>query len=144
MLLPSLALVAVLLCVGLLCLVVREFRATDVSLTATENLCRRHEAFHAERALFVEARTRIADAAQAGTDSVRLGSTITRTGHHAIAGIPFGILGAIPATRHGSRRVRAVHDGTADAVYGTIDSMSTRIGEAVRRRMVGEDLEPEA
>jgi hypothetical protein len=143
MLLPSLALVAVLLCAGLVWLVVTEFRATNAALIDTERLCVRHEAFHAERTLFVEARTRIADAAQTGTDSVRMGATITRGGHRAIAAVPFGILGAIPATRPGSRRVRAAHDSTADVVYGTIDNLSARIGEAVRRRMVGEETEPE-
>lgn len=134
----SAALVAVLVVAGLVVLVVRALLATRGSLARAESIARRQRAWANEKSVYLTSRTRIADGVQAGTGAVQVGAGIVGTGHRLIAAIPFGILGAIPATRPGSARVRAAHDETADAVYDTIDTLSGRIGEAVRRRLVGE------
>jgi hypothetical protein len=137
MLLASVALAAVLLAGLLLVLVVRSFLAADEAVGAAESTLVRQLAWRDECAQYLASRSRIADGVQAGTGAVQRGSSITRSSHRAIASIPFGILRAIPATRSGSQRVQEVHDGTAEVVYDTIDTVSERIGEAVRRRMVG-------
>lgn len=137
MLLASAALAAVLVVGLLLVLVARSFLAADAALVSAERGRRRQLTWRAECAQYLASRTRIANGVQAGTGAVQLGSSMTRSGHRVIASIPFGILRAIPATRAGSQRVREVHDGTAEVVYDTIDTLSERIGEAVRRRMVG-------
>ncbi len=145
MLLASAALAAVLVVGLLLALVLRSFLAADAAVSAAERGLRRQLTWRAECAQYLAARSRIADGVQAGAGAVQLGSSITRSGHRVIASIPFGILRAIPATRSGSQRVREVHDGTAEVVYDTIDTLSERIGEAVRRKMVGSagDAPPE-
>lgn len=55
--------------------------------------------------------------------------------HHGIASIPFGILEAIPATRDTTRVVRAIHDQTADTVYGAINLVNRVLGKGLRRGM---------
>ena len=136
--LPEMALAAVVVVALLFGLTARLLRSTRAAMTRAEAVEKRYRWWAGDRALFVKSRTQIADAATTTTDAVQLGSTITQTGHRAIAAIPFGIFGAIPATRQGSERVRDLHDGTADAVYDTIASLSDGIGEALRQRLVGE------
>jgi hypothetical protein len=137
MLLASAALGAVVLAgllLGLTFFVMHRTRAVMLGAEAAE---RRHRAWSSERAGFLAARTAIADGVQAGAEAVQLGAGLAATGHHAIASIPFGILGAIPQTRDGSARVRDVHHGTAGAVYGTINAVSDGVGRAVRRKLLG-------
>jgi hypothetical protein len=42
-------------------------------------------------------------------------------------------------TRPASDRVRTVHDGTADAVYGGIATVADRVAAALRDRLTGAD-----
>lgn len=58
---------------------------------------------------------------------------LVQTVHHGIAAIPFEVLEAIPATRDTSRLVRAVHDLTADSVYGSISAVNKGLGHGLRR-----------
>lgn len=137
MLLASSALAAVLLAGALAALTTRALLSTAVAVSAAESTEYRASVWARELSIFRASRTRIADGVEAGTGAVQLGSNLTRTSHRMIASIPFGILRAIPATRPGSERVRVVHDGTAEVVYDTIETVSERIAEAVRRRMLG-------
>lgn len=137
MLLASGALAAVLLVGALVGLVWREQVETERRLSAAEAAVVRARAWSRERTQYRASRERIAEGVEVGTGAVQRGSSITRTSHRLIASIPFGILRAIPATRPGSERVREVHDGTAEVVYDTIETVSERIAEAVRRRMLG-------
>jgi hypothetical protein len=131
--------VAAVLVVGLLtAFTVRFFFAAERALVTGERAVRRHQAWSNERAIFLTMRARIADGVQTGTDAVAMGSSITRVSHRAIAAIPFGILRAIPATRERSRRIQAAHDERAARVYESIETMSSRIADGVRRRLIGE------
>jgi hypothetical protein len=137
MLLASAALAAVVLTGMLLALTLLSMHDARTVLLDAEVAERRYRAWRQERVGFVAARTVLADGVQAGAEAVQLGAGIAATGHHAIAGIPFGILGAIPQTRVGSSRVRDVHHGTAGAVYGTISAVSDGVGRAVRKKLLG-------
>jgi hypothetical protein len=142
MLLASLALGAVLVAAAATAFTVRAWLRADAELLAVRRRELRHRAWAAERARFLAMRTSIADRALSTTDAVQLGSSVTRVGHQAIAGIPFGILSAIPATREGSKRVKDLHDGIADAVYGGIAGVSEGLGELSRRRLTGASATP--
>jgi hypothetical protein len=141
MLLAS-AVVLVLLCAGLLVVAARWFRAADLALLDGERAVRRQRAWDTERRVYLDARTRIADGVQVGTEAVAFGSAIARVGHHAAARIPFGLFRAIPATRARAERIQAAHDEKAAQMYNAIDSVSARIAEGVRRRLTGVDDAP--
>lgn len=64
--------------------------------------------------------------------SVELGTTTVRNVHRGIASIPFGILEAIPVTRHPTRIVRGLHDQISDVVYDSISGGNKLIGSALR------------
>jgi hypothetical protein len=143
MLLASLALLAVVAAAVMMAVTARLFLRAEAALLDVRRRELRHRAWASERARFLAARTSIADATTNTTEAVQLGSTITKAGHQAIAGIPFGILGAIPGTREPSRRDRDLHDSIADTVYGTISAVSEGVGEASRRRLTGDPVTPE-
>lgn len=60
------------------------------------------------------------------------GTELVKGIHMGIANIPFGVLEAIPATRHTSRLVRGIHDLTSNTVYGSIKGTNKAIGAGVR------------
>ena len=63
---------------------------------------------------------------------VELSTTTVRNVHRGIASIPFGILEAIPVTRHPTRIVRSLHDQISDVVYDSISGGNKLIGSALR------------
>lgn len=138
---PLIAGAVVVIVAILVTITARLFFAADAALVTAERAVRRQQAWANERAVFVASRAKIADGVQAGTDAVAMGSSITRISHRAIAAIPFGIFGAIPATRERSQRVRAAHDEKSAKVYESIETMSGRIADGVRRRLTGEQAE---
>jgi hypothetical protein len=71
----------------------------------------------------------IQQAAELGVD---VGTNTVRAIHMGIAAIPFGILDAIPVTRHGSRLVRTVHDQISGVVYDSIAGGNRLLGSALR------------
>jgi hypothetical protein len=141
MLLAS-AVVLVAVCIGLVVLAALWFRDADQALLAGERAVRRERAWATERRVYLDARTRIADGVQAGTEAVAFGSSLARVGHHAAARIPFSLFRAIPATRARAERLQAAHDEKAAQMYDAIDSVSARIAEGVRRRLTGVDDGP--
>lgn len=141
MLLAS-AVLLVAVCLGLVVLAARWFRAADLALLDGERAVRRQRAWDTERRAYLDARTRIADGVQVGTEAVAFGSAIARVGHQAAARIPFGLFRAIPATRARAERIQAAHDEKAAQMYDAIDSVSARIAEGVRRRLTGVDEAP--
>lgn len=132
----------VLVCAVLVVVAALWFRDADRALLTAERAVRRQRAWSTERRVFLAARSRIADGVQAGTEAVVFGSAVTRVGHRAVAAIPFGLLRAIPATRARGLRLQAAHDAKAAQMYDAIDSVSARIAEAVRARLVGADGAP--
>lgn len=67
--------------------------------------------------------------AELGVDA---GTNAVRAMHMGIAAIPFGILDAIPVTRHTSRLVRTVHDQISGVVYDSIAGGNRLLGSALR------------
>ena len=63
---------------------------------------------------------------------VELGASTVRSVHHGIASIPFGILEAIPVTRHPTRIVRGIHDQISGVVYDSISGGNKLLGGALR------------
>lgn len=60
------------------------------------------------------------------------GTSAVQAVHLGIAGIPFGILEAVPATRDATRVVRQTHDVIANAVYGSIKGANRFAGIVAR------------
>lgn len=69
---------------------------------------------------------------QAAELGVDIGAKTVRAVHMGIAAIPFGILDAIPVTRHPSRLVRSVHDEISGVVYDSISGGNRLLGSALR------------
>lgn len=102
-----------------------------------ESMIVRTSAARRERARFASTREAIAETAENAAEAVQLGAATVQVGHEVIAALPFGVLEAIPATRSGTKRVRSVHDDTADGVYRAISVISGAVGNVVSRRMKG-------
>ena len=88
----------------------------------------------------------IQQAAELGVD---VGTNTVRAIHMGIAAIPFGILDAIPVTRHPSRLVRSVHDEISGVVYDSISGGNRLLGSALRlglgqRRKPGDEPDQDA
>jgi hypothetical protein len=64
--------------------------------------------------------------------AIDAGTSAVRAVHMGIAGIPFGILEAVPATRDATRVVRQTHDVIANAVYGSIKGANRFAGILAR------------
>ena len=69
---------------------------------------------------------KVAEAAVHGT------AATVQTVHRGIAAIPFGILEAVPIAREPTRIVRAIHDLTANSVYGAITGINRWVGRGLR------------
>ncbi|AXQ31549.1 hypothetical protein D0B54_23940 [Solimonas sp. K1W22B-7] len=96
---------------------------------------RRVEAWHSDFGYTSRALGTLAQVQKLAESGVGIGTDTVRGIHHGIASIPFGILEAIPATRDTTRIVRAIHDQTADTVYGAIGLVNRMLGKGLRRGM---------
>lgn len=86
---------------------------------------------------------RLAAAQFLAEGAVEGGTRVVQVVHHGIAGIPFGILGAIPVTRAPARAARKAHDLIAEGVYGAISAVNRGIGRLLRgSRKIPEDGKP--
>jgi hypothetical protein len=90
----------------------------------------------------LQALREVQQAAELGVD---IGTNTVRALHMGIAAIPFGILEAIPATRHTSRLVRTVHDQISGVVYDSISGGNRLLGSVLRLGLNGgkEEQKPE-
>jgi hypothetical protein len=117
---------------GLGVLVAVRQRAAAHRIEACATQLRRSAARLTELRRLHEMQRRLADAQQLAETAIDVGTATVRAIHFGIAGIPFGILDMIPPTRATARIVRRTHDLIANAVYGTIRSVSRISGEAAR------------
>lgn len=69
--------------------------------------------------------------------TIATGTEVVRTLHLGIAAIPFGILEAIPVTRHTTRVVRGVHDQISNTVYSAIGGTNRVLGSVLRQGLEG-------
>lgn len=86
-----------------------------------------------ERALLIKQQWQLLEAQEKLEDTIGLTTSTVRTIHKGIAAIPFGILEAIPVTRHTTLVVRGTHDLISDAVYGSINIMTKTTGKVIRK-----------
>ncbi|HSW13293.1 MAG TPA: hypothetical protein VLI06_10675 [Solimonas sp.] len=96
---------------------------------------RRVETWQRDAGYTARAVSTLAQVQKLAEGGVSIGTDTVRGIHHGIASIPFGILEAIPATRDTTRVVRAIHDQTADTVYGAINLVNRVLGKGLRRGM---------
>lgn len=125
------------------CLVAGTLVATRFVLRAAatqaemESTVVRTAAARRERARFVGTRSAIAETAENAAEAVQLSALTVQVGHEAVVSIPFGVFEAIPATRAGTKRMRAVHDDASGGVYRAINVVSGAVGNVVSRRLKG-------
>lgn len=134
--LPSLALslLALLLLGGLLALSL----LLQDRLLELRHEVRRVEAYQSDARWTARAISSLSQVSRITESGLALGTEAVRGIHKGIASIPFNILEAIPVTRDTTRLVRAVHDQTSDAVYGSIKIINRVIGRNLRRGL-GDD-----
>ncbi|HET7689357.1 MAG TPA: hypothetical protein VFK41_03195 [Nocardioidaceae bacterium] len=140
--LASAALLAVALSALLLRVAFASLQRAEARLLEVRRRELRHRAWVDERHRLIAARRVIAEATSTTAGAVQLGTELTQAGHQAVAGVPFGIFEALPATREGSRKVRGVHDDIASAVYGGISAATEGFARLSRRRLTGQDVRP--
>ena len=75
----------------------------------------------AECRLLIENQRQLLEAQERLKGAINTTTATVRTIHKSIAAIPFGILEAIPMTRHTTKAVRVTHDLISDAVYSSIN-----------------------
>jgi|TARA_R110000851_G_scaffold153542_2_gene295500 hypothetical protein len=92
----------------------------------------------------VDAQVRLARAQQFTESAVDLTSATVRAVHRRIAAIPFGLLARTPEAKAQVLRAQALHDETAEAVYGGINAINRLVGRGVRRGLGQHDAVPPA
>jgi hypothetical protein len=87
----------------------------------------------AEFLLIADNQAQLLEAQEKLEDTIDIATTTVRTIHKGIAAIPFGILEAIPATRHTTKVVRGTHDLISDVVYSSISIVNKTTGKVIRK-----------
>lgn len=87
----------------------------------------------AEVVLFAENQRQLLEAQQILEGTIDGTAATVRAIHKGIASIPFGILEAIPVTRHTTKVVRGTHDLISDVVYSSISIANKTSGKAIRK-----------
>lgn len=111
------------------------YRSVRLRLAAHEGTLLGVMARLAERGRVLANRQELEAAQRAAEGAVGVSAEGVRATHAAIAEIPFGILGQIPATRDTARAARRVHDTTANGIYDAIAFVNKLTGEGLRRRI---------
>jgi hypothetical protein len=87
----------------------------------------------AELLLLIKNQSQLFEAQERLEDTIDTAASVVRTLHKGIAAIPFGILEAIPITRHTTKVVRGTHDLISDVVYSSISIANKTSGKVVRK-----------
>lgn len=74
----------------------------------------------------------VAEKQQVAETAVEQGTNTVEFVHKSISGLTFGILDSIPATRHGSRIVKTVHDETSSTVYEKVRQLNRWAGQIAK------------
>lgn len=109
------------------------------SLRQLEDALHRAEAAGREQAARIASLEQLRDSQQLAEHVVETGTSLVREVHKGIAGIPFGILEAIPGAREPARAVRGLHDAISEGVYGALSGLNKAVGRELRK-----GLEPPA
>lgn len=89
--------------------------------------------YQAELVLLIENQQQLLKSQETIENTIDIATTTVRTIHKGIAAIPFGILEAIPTTRHTTKAVRITHDLISDAIYSSIKITNKASGKLIRR-----------
>lgn len=109
------------------------------SLRQLEDALHRAEAAGREQAARIASLEQLRDSQKLAEHVVETGTSLVREVHKGIAGIPFGILEAIPGAREPARAVRGLHDAISEGVYGALSGLNKAVGRELRK-----GLEPPA
>ncbi len=107
-------------------------RHVDGRIRTAAVALRRSGAVWGELRAIVRLRQQVDDLQRVAEYTVDAGTATVQKIHQGIAGIPFGVLESIPATRGAARVVRQTHDLIAGAVYGSIRGVNRVVGRAAR------------
>jgi DNA-binding Xre family transcriptional regulator len=88
---------------------------------------------HKERELLIKQQWQLLETQEKLEDTIGITTSAVRTIHKGIAAIPFGILEAIPVTRHVTLVVRGTHDLISDVVYSSIGIATKTTGKVIRK-----------
>ncbi len=77
-------------------------------------------------------KTELIEKQKVAEKAIDAGSIGVETVHKAIAGLTFGILDAIPATRATSSLVREVHDASAAGSYEAVRKLNREVGKLIQ------------
>lgn len=77
-------------------------------------------------------KTELVEKQQLAEKAIDAGSIGVETVHKAIAGLTFGILESIPATRATSSVVREVHDASAAGSYDAVRKLNREVGKLIK------------
>lgn len=86
-----------------------------------------------ERELLIKQQAQLLETQEILEDTFDITTSSVRTLHKGIAAIPFGILEAIPITRHTTIVVRRTHDLISDVVYSSISIATKTTGKVIRK-----------
>lgn len=103
------------------------------SLRQLEDALHRAEAAGREQAARIASLEQLRDSQQLAEHVVETGTSLVREVHKGIAGIPFGILEAIPGAREPARAVRGLHDAISEGVYGALSGLNRAVGRELRK-----------
>ena len=139
MLLESLAL-TLLLTTGALAFALYKARLLAARLAGVDAAIERAIAAAAERDARLKTLEQTLQTQQITEQAVATGTALVREVHKGIAGIPFGVLEAIPATRAPAKALRGLHDSISDGVYGAIAGLNKAVGRELRKGFEAESL----
>lgn len=103
------------------------------SIRELEQALHRAEAAGREQASRIAALEQLRESQQLAEQAVETGTALVREVHRGIAGIPFGILEAIPGTRAPAQVVRGLHDAISEGIYGAISGLNKGVGRELRK-----------
>ena len=103
------------------------------TLRSLEEALHHAEAAGREQAVRIASLEQLRESSQLAEHAVETGTALVREVHKGIAGIPFGILEAIPGAREPARAVRGVHDAISEGIYGAIAGLNKSVGRELRK-----------
>jgi len=103
------------------------------TLRSLEQALHRAEAAGREQAVRVASLEQLRESSQLAEQAVETGTALVREVHKGIAGIPFGILEAIPGAREPAKAVRGIHDAISEGIYGAIAGLNKSVGRELRK-----------
>lgn len=103
------------------------------TLEALAEDLRRAEIAGQEQAARIAALEALRDSSQLAEHAFATGTAVVKEVHKGIAGIPFSVFEAIPATAKSAKALRGLHDSISDGVYGALTGLNKAVGRELRK-----------